>query len=262
MAGGGDQAAGAVGTGAVIPGIVSLALGTSGVVFATTDSPYFDPQGRLHAFCHSVPGMWHLMGVMLSAAGSLRWYRDTLAPGVSFDDVVSPAGAVPPGSEGLFFLPYLTGERTPYPDPLARGAFVGLTVRHAQPHMTRAVLEGVAFGLRDSMELIRSAGPITQVRVAGGGAKSALWRQILADVMDVELVTVNTTEGAAYGAALLAGVGAGRWATVAESCAATVRPVERTAPIAANVPIYERAYGHYRALYPALKSLFHAVGTE
>jgi xylulokinase len=259
MAGGGDQAAGAVGTGAVIPGIVSLALGTSGVVFATTGSPYFDPQGRLHAFCHSVPGMWHLMGVMLSAAGSLRWYRDTLAPGVSFDDVVSPAGAVPPGAEGLLFLPYLTGERTPHPDPLARGAFVGLTVRHTQPHMTRAVLEGVAFGLRDSMELIRSAGPITQVRVAGGGAKSALWRQILADVMNVELVTVNTTEGAAYGAALLAGVGAGRWASVAESCAATIRSVEQTAPIAANVSVYERAYGHYRSLYPALSPLFHAV---
>ena len=260
MAGGGDQAAGAVGTGAVAPGIVSLALGTSGVVFATTDTPYFEPEGRLHAFCHSVPGMWHLMGVMLSAAGSLRWYRDTLAPGVSFDDVVAPAGEALPGAEGLLFLPYLTGERTPHPDPLARGAFVGLTVRHTQGHMTRAVLEGVAFGLRDSMELIRSAGPITQVRVAGGGAKSALWRQILADVMDVELVTVNTTEGAAYGAALLAGVGAGRWATVAESCAATVRPVERTTPIAANVPVYERAYGYYRMLYPALKPLFHAVG--
>jgi len=260
VAGGGDQAAGAVGAGAIVPGIVSLALGTSGVVFATTAEPYVEPEGRLHAFCHSVPDMWHLMGVMLSAAGSLRWYRDTLAPGISFDEVVAPAGQVLPGSEGLFFLPYLTGERTPHPDPLARGAFVGLTVRHSQPHMTRAVLEGVAFGLRDSMELIRGAGPVTQVRVAGGGAKSALWRQILADVMDAELVTVNTTEGAAYGAALLAGVGAGRWASVAESCAATVRPVERTAPISANVSIYERAYAQYRALYPALKPIFHAIG--
>jgi xylulokinase len=260
VAGGGDQAAGAVGAGAVTPGIVSLALGTSGVVFATTSEPYIEPEGRLHAFCHSAPGAWHLMGVMLSAAGSLRWYRDTLARDASFEDLVAPAGQAPPGSEGLLFLPYLTGERTPHPDPLARGAFVGLTVRHTQPHMTRAVLEGVAFGLRDSMELIRSAGPISQVRVAGGGAKSALWRQILADVMDVELVTVNTTEGAAYGAALLAGVGAGHWATVAESCAATVQAVERTAPIAANVPVYARAYGHYRALYPALKPIFHAMG--
>ena len=172
MAGGGDQAAGGVGAGAVMPGIVSLALGTSGVVFAPTAEPYIEPEGRLHAFCHSVPGMWHLMGVMLSAAGSLRWYRDTLAPGTWFDDVVAPAGAGAAGERGPLFLPYLTGERTPYPDPLARGAFVGLTVRHTQPHMTRAVLEGVAFGLRDSMELIRGAGPVTQVRVAGGGAKA------------------------------------------------------------------------------------------
>ncbi len=260
VAGGGDQAAGAVGAGAVAPGIVSLALGTSGVVFATTAEPYIEPEGRLHSFCHSVPGMWHLMGVMLSAAGSLRWYRDTLAPGIAYDDVVAPAAAVPVGAEGLLFLPYLTGERTPHPDPLARGAFVGLTVRHTQAHMTRAVLEGVAFGLRDSMELIRSAGPIAQVRVAGGGARSALWRQILADVLNVELVTVNTTEGAAYGAALLAGVGAGQWASVAESCTATVRPVERTAPNAVNVPVYERAYAQYRALYPALKPVFHAIG--
>jgi xylulokinase len=259
VAGGGDQAAGAVGVGAIAPGIVALALGTSGVVFASTAEPYIEPEGRLHSFCHSVPDTWHLMGVMLSAAGSLRWYRDTLAPGVSFDDVVAPAGEVPVGAEGLFFLPYLTGERTPYPDPLARGAFIGLTVRHTQAHMTRAVLEGVAFGLRDSLELIRSAGPIAQVRVTGGGARSALWRQILADVLNVELITVNTTEGAAYGAALLAGVGAGHWATVAESCAATIRPVERTAPLAAHVPAYEQAYAHYRTLYPALKPLFHAL---
>lgn len=260
VAGGGDQAAGAVGVGAIAPGIVALALGTSGVVFAATAEPYIEPEGRLHSFCHSVPGMWHLMGVMLSAAGSLRWYRDTLAPGVAFDDVVTPAGDVPAGAEGLFFLPYLTGERTPHPDPLARGAFVGLTVRHTQAHMTRAVLEGVAFGLRDSLELIRSAGPIGQVRVTGGGARSALWRQILADVLNVELITVNTAEGAAYGAALLAGVGAGRWATVAESCAATIRPVEQTAPHAAHVPVYEQAYAHYRTLYPALRPLFHALG--
>lgn len=259
VAGGGDQAAGAVGVGAIAPGIVALALGTSGVVFAAAAEPYIEPEGRLHSFCHAVPGMWHLMGVMLSAAGSLRWYRDALAPGVSFDDVVAPAADVPAGAEGLLFLPYLTGERTPHPDPLARGAFVGLTVRHTRAHMTRAVLEGVAFGLRDSMELIRSAGPIGQVRVTGGGARSPLWRQILADVMNVELITVNTTEGAAYGAALLAGVGADRWATVAESCAATIRPVERTTPIAKHVPLYERSYGHYRSLYPALRPLFHAV---
>jgi len=166
VGGGGDQAAGAVGVGAVEPGIVSLVLGTSGVVFATTGEPVIEPEGRLHAFCHSVPDTWHLMGVMLSAAGSLQWYRDTLAPDTSFDDLLAPVTAIEAGAEGLLFLPYLTGERTPYPDPLARAGFIGLTLRHGKPHMTRAVLEGVAFGLRDSMELVKSAGlgNIRQVR--------------------------------------------------------------------------------------------------
>jgi xylulokinase len=233
------------------------------VVFASTPAPYIEKEGRLHAFCHSVPGTWHFMGVMLSAAGSLRWYRDTFAPGRGYDDLLAPAADVPAGSEGLLFLPYLTGERTPYPDPLARGAFVGLTVRHAMPHLTRAVLEGVAFGLRDSMELIRSAGlgKIEQVRVSGGGAKSALWRQILADVMNAELVTVNTTEGAAYGAALLAGVGAGAWKSVPEACAATVKTLSSTAPRAKAVADYEGYYAQYRALYPALKPTFDAVAS-
>ena len=173
VAGGGDQAAQAVGVGAVEPGMLAITLGTSGVVFATTPGPLIDPGGRLHAFCHSVPGAWHLMGVMLSAAGSLQWYRDTLAPEVPFDQLIEPAEHLPPGSDGLFFLPYLTGERTPHPDPLARSAFVGLTVRHNRDHLTRAVLEGVAFGLRDSMELIRQSGlgNIDQVRVSGGGAR-------------------------------------------------------------------------------------------
>lgn len=261
VAGGGDQAAGAVGMGAVEPGIVSVTLGTSGVVFAATAGPFIEPQGRLHAFCHSVPEMWHLMGVMLSAAGSLQWYRDTLAPGRSFDDLLAPAANVPAGSEGLFFLPYLTGERTPHPDPLARGAFVGLTVRHTQAYMTRAVLEGVAFGLRDSMELIKSAGlgAIRQVRVAGGGAKSALWRQILADVIDAELVTVNTTEGAAMGAAILAGVGAGVWPDVAAACSSVVQTIDRTRPQPAAVQAYAAAYPLYQNLYDALKPTFDAV---
>jgi xylulokinase len=263
MAGGGDQAAGAVGAGAVEPGIVSLALGTSGVVFAATDGPYIEPEGRLHAFCHSVPGMWHFMGVMLSAAGSLQWYRDTLAPGVSFDDLLAPAADIPAGSEGLFFLPYLTGERTPHPDPLARAAFVGLTLRHGRAHMTRAVLEGVAYGLRDSLELIKQAsaggGDVRQVRVSGGGARSALWRQILADVMNAELVTINTTEGAAFGAALLAGVGAGNWSSVAEACHAVVRTVSATIPQPDTAAVYAQAYPYYRALYPALRPTFTAL---
>jgi xylulokinase len=262
VAGGGDQAAGAVGVGAVIEGIVALALGTSGVVFAATHKPVVEPEGRLHAFCHAVPGRWHLMGVMLSAAGSLRWHRDTFAPGVTFDDLLAPAAGLSAGAEGLLFLPYLTGERTPYPDPLARGAFVGLTVRHDLAHLTRAVLEGVAFGLRDSFELMAAAGlpPVAQVRVSGGGARSALWRQILADVLHVALVTVNTTEGAAFGAALLAGVGGGAWESVDAACAAVIRVTGQVSPNAEAAERYQAIYGHYRALYPALSPSFHALG--
>lgn len=258
VAGGGDQAAQAVGVGAVREGIVALTLGTSGVVFATANTPFIEPQGRLHAFCHAVPDRWHLMGVMLSAAGSLRWYRDTLAPGVPFDELLAPADDVPIGSEGLLYLPYLTGERTPHPDPLARGAFVGLTVRHKPAHFTRAVLEGVAFGLRDSFELMRKAGlpTIGQVRVSGGGARSPLWRQILADVLGAELVTVNTTEGAAYGAALLAGVGVGVWPDVDAACDQTIQITGRTAFDEAAVQSYERSYAIYQQLYPALRTSF------
>ncbi len=264
VGGGGDQAAQAVGVGAVRPGIVALTLGTSGVVFASTDQPFIEPEGRLHAFCHAVPGRWHLMGVMLSAAGSLRWYRDTLAPDVDYDALLEPTAEVPPGSEGLLFLPYLTGERTPHADPLARGAFVGLTVRHTRPHLTRAVLEGVAFGLRDSFELIKSAGlaQINQVRVSGGGAKSPLWRQILADVLNVELVTVNTAEGAAYGAALLGGVGAGIWPDVDTACQAVVKQTGSTLPQPETVAQYERIYALYGQLYPSLLQVSHGLSNQ
>ncbi len=261
MGGGGDQAAQAVGVGAIRPGILALTLGTSGVVFASTGGPFVEKEGRLHAFCHSVPDTWHLMGVMLSAAGSLKWYRDTLAPGTAYDDLLAPTAAVPVGCEGLVFLPYLTGERTPYPDPLARGAFVGLTVRHSAAHMTRAVLEGVAFGLRDSLELVLAAGlgAVDQVRASGGGVKSPIWRQILADVMGVELVTVNTTEGAAYGSALLAGVGSGVWSSVAEACDATIRVTSTTTPQPAGVATYQKVYPLYQMLYPQLKPAFEAA---
>jgi xylulokinase len=264
VGGGGDQAAGAVGAGAVQPGVVSLALGTSGVVFASTSAPLIEPQGRLHAFCHAVPGRWHLMGVMLSAAGSLRWYRDTFHPGQDYDSLLAPAAAIPAGCEGLLFLPYLTGERTPHPDPLARGAFVGLTIRHNEGHMLRSVLEGVAFGLRDSFELMKQAGQkeIRQVRISGGGARSLLWRQILADVFGAELVTVNTTEGAAYGAALLAGVGAGLWPDVDSACQATVRLTGSTVPQPAVQAAYEKYYALYRQLYPALKEISHALSNS
>lgn len=258
MAGGGDQAAQAVGVGAVQTGIVALTLGTSGVVFGTVEQPFFDPVGRLHAFCHALPRRWHLMGVMLSAAGSLRWYRDTIAPGATYEQLLAPAANIPAGCEGLLFLPYLTGERTPYPDPLARGAFVGLTVRHSLPHMTRAVLEGVGFGLRDSFELMKQIGlsSIQQVRISGGGARSSLWRQILADLLDSELVTVNTDEGAAYGAALLAGVGIGVWPDVERACRQVIQITGSTKPRPEQATHYTAVYKQYRQLYPALKSSF------
>ncbi len=256
--GGGDQAASAVGTGAVRAGVVSVSLGTSGVVFATTDSPVIEPDGRLHSFCHSVPNKWHLMGVMLSAAGSLRWHRDTFAPNTDFDSLLEPAEKIPAGSDGLFFLPYLTGERTPHPDPLARGAFIGLTVRHGLPHLTRSVLEGVSFGLRDSFELMKNAGleNITQVRVTGGGARSPLWRQILTDVLQAEVVTVNTTEGAAYGAALLAAAGTGVFRSVESACDASVKITGSTSPDPVQADKYQKSYVLYRELYPALKNIF------
>lgn len=259
VGGGGDQAANAVGTGAVVDGVVALSLGTSGVVFASSDQPIVEPDGRLHAFCHAAPGKWHLMGVMLSAAGSLRWFRDTCAPGVDFETLLAEAAAAPPGSDGLLFLPYLTGERTPHPDPLARGAFVGLTVRHTRAHLTRAVLEGVAFGLRDSFELMKAAGlaDVAQVRVSGGGTRSPLWRQILADVLQAEMATINTAEGAAYGAALLTAVGLGVFASVPGACEQVIRVTGRTA-ISEEAALYEQPYALYRQLYPALKPFFAA----
>ncbi len=261
VAGGGDQAAQATGVGAVAPGIVALTLGTSGVIFASSNEPIIEPDGRLHAFCHAVPGKWHLMGVMLSAAGSLRWYRDNLAPGVDFADLVAEAESVAPGSEGLLFLPYLTGERTPHPDPLARAGFIGFTVRHNRQHMTRAVLEGVAFGLRDSFELMKQAGlaPVEQVRISGGGARSPLWRQIIADVLQTELVTVNTTEGAAYGAALLAAVGAGQFEDVQSAVDQWVQLNSQITP-GPDAGHYDGYYDVYCALYPALKPQFEALG--
>ncbi|NDJ85630.1 MAG: xylulokinase [Chloroflexi bacterium] len=260
VGGGGDQAAQAVGVGAVEPGIVALTVGTSGVVFAPLASYAYEPEGRLHAFCHAAPGLWHFMGVMLSAAGSLQWYRDALAPGADFDVLVNEAASIAPGAEGLQFLPYLTGERAPHPDPVARGAFVGLTARHRRGHMTRAVLEGVAFGLRDSFELIRQSEAgreIKQVRVSGGGARSALWRQIMANTIGVPLITVDALEGAAYGAALLAGVGAGIWPD-SRAAASAVRLGVETLP-ENDRSAYEAAYQVYRSLYPALKDAFAAL---
>jgi xylulokinase len=261
MAGGGDQAAGAVGAGAVRPGVVSLTLGTSGVIFATTESALVEPEGRLHAFCHAVPGKWHFMGVTLSAAGSLQWYRDTLAPRQSFAELVAEAEKAPAGSEGLLFLPYLSGERTPYPDPLARGGFVGLTLRHTRAHLTRAVLEGVAFSMKDCFGLLQGAGlgSVSEVRIAGGGARGALWRKVVASALGLPMLTVNSTEGAAYGAALLAGTGAGAWPSVEAACDATIAVTGRDEPVAEWSRAYEALYPRYRELYRALKPTYDAL---
>lgn len=269
VGGGGDQAAQAVGTGIVQEGIVSATLGTSGVVFASSDSYRLEPNGLLHAFCHAVPNKWHLMGVMLSAAGSFRWFRDALGEAEKetarsenrdvYDVLTQEAALAKAGCEGLIFLPYLTGERTPYPDPDARGAYFGITLRHGKPEMVRSTLEGVAYGLRDSLELMRALGlQIHQVRASGGGARSALWRQILADVFDSEIALVNITEGAAYGAALLAGVGVGVYTNVEDACAQTIR-ITDSVKQGGDVRVYDDYYQVYRALYPALKDSFKRV---
>lgn len=261
VGGGGDQSANAVGVGAVDSSVVALSLGTSGVVFAAADTPTVDAEARVQSFCHAVPGRWHMMGVMLSAAGSLRWLRDSLAPDVDFGDLVNGAAEIPAGSDGLIFLPYLTGERTPHPDPKARGAFVGLTVGHDLRHMTRAVLEGVAFGLKDGLDLMGDAGvpPPNSIRASGGGTRSALWRRILADVLDVGIETVSTEEGAAYGAALLALVGSGEFETVDAAVDATVRSTPAANP-SRDAGIYQDIHGRYQQLYPALKATFHSIG--
>jgi xylulokinase len=257
VAGGGDQAANAVGVGAVEPGVVALSLGTSGVVFATTERPLRDPAGQVHAFCHAVPDQWHLMTVMLSAAGSLRWFRDAFAPGQDFAALAGSAGDVAAAFDGLFFLPYLTGERSPHPDPFARAAFVGLNITDGRRQLTRAVLEGVAFGLRDGLDQMTATGmpAPSQIRASGGGIASPVWRQILADVLGAELATVSTTEGAALGAAMLAAVAAGWRATVADAAAAFVRvsPAATPGPDAGR---YADAHAAYRELYPALTPTF------
>ena len=258
MAGGGDQAANGVGVGAVAPGVVAMSVGTSGVVFASADRPVVEPAGRLHAFCHAVPGMWHLMGVMLSAAGSYKWFKEAFAPDLTYDELNDAAAVVPAGSEGLVFLPYLTGERTPHPDPLARGAFIGLTVRHGLGHMARAVMEGVAFGLRDSVELMAAEMELGEVRVSGGGASSDLWLRIIADVIGLPVRVVGTAESAAHGAAMLAAVGAGVFDSVAGACEAAVEVGEITEP-GQDAAVYDEVYRVYRDLYPVLSDSFHRL---
>jgi xylulokinase len=255
-AGAGDQAAGALGVGVDRPGPLSVVLGTSGVVFAALPAFAADPEARVHAFCHAVPGAWHAMGVMLSAAGSLRWFRETLAPESEYAALIAEAERSAPGADGVTFLPYLAGERTPHADPNARGAFVGLSQHHGRGALTRAVLEGVAFGLRDSLELLAELGVRPAAgRVSGGGARSELWLRIVASVLGLPLDRTAVEEGAAYGAALLGGVAGGDFTDVHEAVAACVRVRDTVEPDPAWQQAYEQGYSRFRALYPALRPL-------
>jgi xylulokinase len=271
VGGGGDQAAGAVGNGIVSPGVVSATLGTSGVVFAHSDSPTRDPNGRVHTMCHAVPGKWCVFGCMLSAGGSFQWFRNHLAAVEialakkkkidPYELLIAEAASAPAGSDGLFFLPYLTGERCPHPDPYARGGWIGLTSRSTRPTLIRSLLEGVTFGMRDALEIMKSMSvPVAQIRASGGGARSAFWRQLQADIYGSPIVTTNAGEGPAYGAALLAGVGTKVWKSVEEACSSSIRQTERVRPNAKAVKLYESAYATYAKLYFDLKNRFPEMG--
>jgi xylulokinase len=266
VAGAGDQAAGAVGMGIARVGAVSATIGTSGVVFASTDRPAMDPAGRLHTFCHAIPGRWHVMGVTQAAGLSLRWYRDNFgaaSPGVHkkdgrdpYDVFAEEAAAAPAGSEGALWAPYLMGERTPHLDPNARAALVGLTASHTRAHVIRAILEGVAFSLKDTFTIFEEMKiPVTSIRLGGGGARSPLWRQIQADVYGREVEIVAAEEGAAYGAAILAGTGARAWSSVEQACDAIVRVAKRIAPNQKDSTTMQSAYRNYRKIYPALSKI-------
>ena len=259
VAGAGDQAAGAVGMGIVQPGSVSATIGTSGVVFAATDRPALDAKGRVHTFCHAVPGMWHVMGVTQAAGLSLRWFADqfsTLRADDRYEALTKEATSVPAGAGGVIWLPYLMGERTPHLDPNARGALLGLSAGHTRGHVVRAILEGVAFSLKDSFTIFEEMKvPVGTVRLGGGGARSVLWRQIQADVYEREVEVLSAEEGAAYGAAILAGVGAGSWSTVDEACSAVVRVAQRVAPDQWSAAVMRESYEKFRRAYPMLRPI-------
>jgi xylulokinase len=257
VAGAGDQAAGATGMGIVRPGDVSATIGTSGVVFAASDAPVTDPLGRLHTFCHAVPGRWHVMGVTQAAGLSLRWFRDNFSSSnETYDQLSAEAAQVPAGADGVLWAPYLMGERTPHLDPDARAALIGLGAEHNRAHVVRAILEGVAFSLKDTLTIFKElAIPVKAIRLGGGGARSPLWRQIQADVYGQSVETVQAEEGAAYGAALLAGVGAGVWPSVDAACDAVVRVDKRTAADPGAVGVLRGSYSKYRRIYPALRSV-------
>lgn len=265
VAGAGDQAAGAVGMGITAPGTVSVTIGTSGVVFAATERPALDMKGRIHTFCHAIPGRWHVMGVTQAAGLSLRWLRDQWGVGTddaAYEAMTAEAATAPAGSDGVIWAPYLMGERTPHTDPDVRGALLGLAASHTRGHVVRAVLEGVAFSLRDSFGIFDELRvPVTRVRVGGGGARSALWRSVQAAVYNHAVETVVAEEGAAYGAALLAGVGAGIWPSVDAACEAVVRTKDITAPDDAAVAVLDRRYAEFRRVYPALRSVYQGASS-
>jgi xylulokinase len=262
VAGAGDQAAGAVGMGIVRPGAVSATIGTSGVVFAATSTPTFDPKGRIHTFCHAVPNRWHVMGVTQAAGFSLRWFRDQFGAGGDgarepYEQLMDEAAKAPSGSDGLLWAPYLMGERTPHLDPHARGALVGITSTHTRAHVVRAILEGVAFSLRDTLTIFAELKlPVASIRLGGGGARGGLWRQIQADVYGMPVDLVEAEEGPAYGAALLAGVGARAWDSVDSACEASVRVANRVQPNNHSIGVMNRQYGAYQKLYPALRDVY------
>ncbi|QDT36357.1 xylulokinase [Stratiformator vulcanicus] len=270
VGGGGDQAAGAIGNGIVRKGVISATMGTSGVVFAHSDEVEVDPEGRVHTFCHAVSGKWHVMGVVLSAGGSLQWYRNQLCADEvkaakkqkldAYELITSQAAEAPAGSEGLYFLPYLTGERTPHADPYARAAWIGLSLRHGKPHLARSVMEGATYAMRDCLEIIKDMGvPIKEVRLSGGGARSEFWRQMQADVYGRKVVTINAEEGPAYGAALLAAAGTGEYKDIVEACKAAISVVGETAADKSNKKTYGRLYPQYGRLYQSLKNDFKAI---
>jgi xylulokinase len=265
VAGAGDQAAGAVGMGIARAGTVSATIGTSGVVFAATDRPALDPEGRLHTFCHAMPGRWHVMGVTQAAGLSLRWFRDRFGTSSKdsrdpYDRLAEEASSAPPGSGGAFWVPYLMGERTPHLDPNARAALLGLTASHTRGHIIRAILEGVAYSLKDTFTIFEEIEiPVTSIRLGGGGARSTLWRQIQADVYGRVVEIVAAEEGAAYGAAILAGTGAGRWRSVEEACDEVIRVALRIPPDTKAFEVMQRAYNTYRRIYPALRQVFDSM---
>jgi xylulokinase len=257
VGGGGDQASSAVGNGIVEAGIVSCTLGTSGVVFAHMEKVAYDAAGRVHTFCHAVRDKWHVMGVTQGAGLSLQWFRNQLAPGTEYDALTAEAAQSPPGAQGLFWLPYLMGERTPHLDATARGGWIGLTASHTRADLIRALIEGVSYSQRDCLDIVEALGvAATSVRASGGGARSAFWRELLANILNKRVVTLETQEGSAYGAALLALAGTGEYASVPEVCRAAIRETESVSPSAASVAFYERAHRVYQALYPALKPIY------